>query len=182
MIQDPLLTTDRRHKHSATDCCTEPNGQSAAAFATGLGTSFNESPRAPRLRKPRSFDPDSLTERDPRPICGDLAATAPLPSSGSFKMLSPDASPTKGDTEHEHHQGTLESGRHEAKDCGGRLQSQQQPETGGIAGVLESVNVLIDFVAGQMARMASDRVVDNAERGLLLPVKNEEREPATAAV
>ena len=97
-------------------------------------------------------------------------------------MLSPDASPTKGDTEREHHQEDLESGKYEVKDCGGRLQSQQQPETGGIAGVLESVNVLIDFVARQMARMASDRVVDSAERGLLLPVKNEEREPATVAV
>lgn len=97
-------------------------------------------------------------------------------------MTSPEASPTKGDTEREHHREDLESGKHEMKDCSGRLQSQQQPETGGIAGVLESVNALIDFVARQMARMASDRVVDSAERGLLLPVRNEEREPATVAV
>lgn len=95
-------------------------------------------------------------------------------------MLSPGASPTKSDMEREHHQQDLESGEHEVNEGG--LQSQQQPETGGIAGVLESINALIDFVARTMARMASDRVDDSAERGLLLPVKAEEREPGPVVV
>jgi hypothetical protein len=56
----------------------------------------------------------------------------------------------------------------------------QQPVAGGIAGVLESVNAVIDFVARNLARMASDRVVDGAEQGLLLPVREEEREVGVA--
>lgn len=60
--------------------------------------------------------------------------------------------------------------------CESRLRGEQQPEIGSIAGVLDSVNALIDFVARLMVRMASDRVGDSAERGLLLPVKEEERE------
>lgn len=95
-------------------------------------------------------------------------------------MLSPDASPTRNDTEHEHHQEDLESGGHAEEERGGRLQGQ--PAAGGIAGVLESVNALIDFVARHLAKMASDRVTDSAERGLLLPVREEEREPAGVAV
>lgn len=97
-------------------------------------------------------------------------------------MLSPDASPARSDKEREHHQEDLESGRHEVRGHDDRLQDQQQPEAGGIAGVLETVNALIDFVARKLARMASDRVVDSAERGLLLPVKEEEREPARVVV
>ena len=120
--------------------------------------------------------------RNPRPTYGDLAATAPLPSNASFKMLSPDASPTKSDTEREHQQEDLESGEHEVRGCDGRLQIQQQPDTGVIAGVLESVNALIDFVARNLARMASDRVGESAEQGLLLPIKEGEREPAVGVI
>jgi hypothetical protein len=97
-------------------------------------------------------------------------------------MLSPGASPTKSDTERERRQEDLESGEHEVRGCDGRLESQQQPETGGIAGVLESVNALMGFVARNLARMASDRVDDSAERRLLLPVRNEEREPSVVVV
>lgn len=42
--------------------------------------------------------------------------------------------------------------------------------------VLESINAGIAFVAGKLAKMASDHVLDGAEDGLLLPVRNEERE------
>ena len=115
--------------------------------------------------------------REPRLTYGDLAATAPLPSFGSFKVFSPDVSPTRSDIEGEHSQEDLETGNHEMRVCDRELRGQQQPEVGGIAGVLESVNALMDFVARNVARMVSDRVVDSAERGLLLPVRDEEREP-----
>ena len=91
-------------------------------------------------------------------------------------MLSPAADPTQGDTEREHDQEDLESGKHAVEERDGRPQGRS--EAGGIAGVLESVNALIDFVARHLAKMASDRVTDSAERGLLLPVRGEEREPA----
>ncbi|GAB7329053.1 hypothetical protein MBLNU13_g00895t1 [Cladosporium sp. NU13] len=169
---------DRRKKSAGK---SEESG-GTAAIATGLGISFDESPQTPRLRRPCSFDSKFYEIRGLKPVYGDLAATAPLPSNVSFKMLSPGASPTKSDTEREHHQEDLQSGKHEVRECDRRLEGQQQPDTGGIAGVLESVNALIDFVARNMARMASDRVVDSAERGLLLPVKEEEREPAVCAV
>lgn len=93
---------------------------------------------------------------------GDLAETAPLPSYKSFKTLSPDASPTKSATARESNQEDLESGEQEMRAGESRLQGQQQPEVGGIAGVLESVNALIDFVARHMARMVSDRVDDSS--------------------
>ena len=92
-------------------------------------------------------------------------------------MFSPDASPTRSDTEGERYQEDLETGNHEMRHCDRELQGQQQPDVGSIAGVLESVNALMDFVARNVARMVSDRVVDSAERGLLLPVRDEEREP-----
>lgn len=97
-------------------------------------------------------------------------------------MLSPDTSPTKSNAARKSHQEDLENGEQEVKACECRLQGQQQPEVGGIAGGLESVNALIDFVVRHMARMASDRVGDSAERGLLLPVKEEEREAAGVVV
>jgi hypothetical protein len=40
----------------------------------------------------------------------------------------------------------------------------------------------MDFVARNVARMASDRVVDSVERRLLLPVREEEREPSAIVV
>lgn len=95
-------------------------------------------------------------------------------------MLSPDASLTRNDTDREHHREDLESGGHAGDEHDERLQGQ--PDAGGIAGVLESVNALIDFVARHLAKMASDRVTDSAERGLLLPVREEEREPAGVVV
>lgn len=156
--------------------------EDTAAVATGLGISFDNPPNTPRLRRPRSFDSDSLAMRDPKPVHDGLAATAPLPSNESFQMLSPDASPAKSDTEREQHEEDLESGKHEMRECANSLQDQQQPESGGIAGVLESVNALIDFVAGDLARMASDRVDYSAERRLLLPVRKKEREPAVVVL
>jgi hypothetical protein len=154
------------------------SGEATTTCATGLGISFKQSPNTPRLRRPGSFDSDFMEPREPRPRHDNLAATAPLPPHGSFKMLSPDASPTKSDTARESYQEGLESGKQEVRVCESRLHGQQQPEVGGIAGVLESVNALIDFVARHVARMASDRVGDSAERGLLLPVRKEERESA----
>lgn len=160
----------RRRKHSA--------GQAAGASATGLGISFSESPNTPPLRRPRSFDSESLEIRESKALYGGSAATAPLPSNGSFKMLSPDPNSTRSDSERERRREDLESGEQQVRGCDGGLQAQEQPEAGDIAGVLESINVLIDFVARYMARMASDRGVDGAERGLFLPVREQEREPA----
>lgn len=97
-------------------------------------------------------------------------------------MLSADPSPTRSDTGREHHQEDLESGKPEVRGGDGRSKDREQPEVGGIAGVFESINVLIDFVARNLARMASDRVDDGAERGLLFPVRNEEREVAGGVV
>jgi len=159
-----------------------PSEQAAGATATGLGISFATERNPPRLRRPRSFDSDSFGIRDFRALYGGSAATAPLPSSGSFKMLSPDPSPTHSDSEGDNRQEGLESGERGVRGCGGTFRDEEQQETGGIAGVLESVNVLIDFVARNLARMASDRVVDDAEQGLLLPVREEEREPVGVVV
>lgn len=182
------IESDRRHvihdkifryKHSAGHAHPENSSEQAAgATTTGLGIYFKKSPKTPRLRRPRSFDSESFGPRELGPIHGDVAATAPLPSYGSFKMLSPDASPAKSDTARQSYREHLENGKLEVTACESRLQSQQQPGVGGVAGVLESVNALIDFVARHMVRMTSDRVTDSAERGLLLPVKEEEREPA----
>lgn len=69
------------------------------------------------------------------------------------------------------------------KGCDGGPQEQRHPPgAGGVVGVLDSVKAVIDFVARYMARMTSDPVVDGAERGLLLPVRDEERELAVGMV
>lgn len=68
------------------------------------------------------------------------------------------------------------------KGCDGGPQEQRHPGASGVVGVLDSVKAVIDFAARYMARMASDPVVDGAERGLLLPVREEERELAVGMV
>jgi hypothetical protein len=108
---------------------------------------------------------------------GFIAATAPLPSSRSFTALSPVGSPTNNDTDREYYSADLETGVR-GEDGSGR----QQPVAGGIAGVLESINAVIDFVARNLAEMTSDQVVDGAERVLLVPVREEEREPTVGVV
>jgi hypothetical protein len=50
------------------------------------------------------------------------------------------------------------------------------PGVGGIAGVLESVQAVVEFIAGRLAKMGSDEVTNGAEAGLLLPVKDAERQ------
>jgi hypothetical protein len=50
----------------------------------------------------------------------------------------------------------------------------------GIAGVLESVQAVVEFIASRLARIGSDEVTDGAEAGLLLPVRDSERQPAAA--
>jgi hypothetical protein len=52
------------------------------------------------------------------------------------------------------------------------------PGVGGISGVLESLQAVVEFIAGRLARMGSDEVNDGAEAGLLLPVKDRERQTA----
>jgi hypothetical protein len=52
----------------------------------------------------------------------------------------------------------------------------------GIAGVLESVQAVVEFIAGRLARMGSDEVTDGAETDLLLPVRDNERQPVGALV
>lgn len=148
--------------------------QAIAALATGLGISFDEPPDAPRLRRPRSFDYGSLEIRDVKSY-RDISATAPLPSRRSFIALSPVSSPTNSCAGSVNRRVDLESGEYGVKGCNGGPQESWEPAAGGVAGVLESVNVVIEFVARNLARLASDRVTDGAESDLLLPIREEDR-------
>jgi hypothetical protein len=97
-------------------------------------------------------------------------------------MLSPSEIPAESDTECEQRQDDLENGKHGVKGCDGGPQEQRHPGASGVVGVLDSVKAVIDFAARYMARMTSDPVVDGAERGFLLPVREEERELAVGMV
>jgi hypothetical protein len=152
----------------------ESSIQDTATVATGLGISFNGALNTPRLRKPRSFDRDSLRTHDPR-LHANIASTAPLPSDRSFVELSPTS------TETSVHVKDLESGKYESSVSMDTVpEERRSSEVGGIVGVLESVNAVIGFVADRLARMTSDRVTGGAERDLLLPVKKNESAPMAA--
>jgi hypothetical protein len=154
----------------------ESSIQDTATVATGLGISFDGAPNTPRLRRPRSFDRDSLRIHDPRPHA-NLASTAPLPSNRSFAELSPTSTDTSV------HMKDLESGDYESPVHRKPIIEEEGISGDGvIVGMLESVNAVIEFVADRLARMTSDRVTDSAERGLLLPVKENERAPRVAEV
>lgn len=40
------------------------------------------------------------------------------------------------------------------------------------------MQAVVEFIAGRLAKMSRDEVTNGAEGGLLLPVKDSEREPA----
>lgn len=152
----------------------ESSIQDTATVATGLGISFDGALSTPRLRRPRSFDRDSLRTHDPRPHA-NTASTAPLPSDRSFAELSPTSTDTSVRVK------DLESGDYKSPvHRRPIIEEEGISGDGGIVGVLESVNAVIEFVADRLARMTSDRVTDGAERGLLLPVKENERAPRVA--
>jgi hypothetical protein len=161
---NPSAYTNKYRSRRARD--EESSTQDTATVATGLGISLTGTPR---LRKPRSFDRDSLWTPTLRPHAS-IPSTAPLPSKRSFAELSPTSTDTSV------HVKDLESGDYESSvHRKPNLEDQESPEVGGFAGVLESVNAVIEFVADKLAKMASDPVTDGAERVLLLPVKETER-------
>jgi hypothetical protein len=169
---NPTASTNTYRSRKIRD--VESSIQDTATVATGLGISFNGMLNTPRLRRPRSFDRDSLHIHDPRPHA-NIASTAPLPSNRSFAELSPTSTGTSV------HVKDLESGDYESSvHRRPIIEEELISEEGGIVGVLESVNAVIEFVADRLARMTSDRVTDGAERGLLLPVKENERAPRVA--
>lgn len=148
--------------------------QEAAVVATGLGISSSEPPNRPRLRKPRSFDFNSHATLGPRPYAS-VVSTAPLPSNPSFVELSPKQKMIAS------HQEDLESGESKIEIQMKPISEQQRrPEDFGISGALRSVNAVIEFIAEKLARTTSDRVTNGAERGLLLPVREDERQPMVA--
>lgn len=139
-----------------------------AAVATGLGISLGEPPNTPRLRKPHSFDFSSHEVRGPRPNAS-VVSTAPLPSNRNFVALSPPKNSPRDD---------LESGESEIEIQMKPISEQpRRPEDYGISAVLRSVNAVIEFIADGLARTATDRITNGAEQGLLLPMREDERQP-----
>lgn len=164
-------------------------------MATGLGISFDprSAPNTPRLRRPRSFDQESgelhIFNTPGSKNRHDSALTAPLPSSRSFALRTPASLFDHSDNDHvqrRSRRADLEGGLQSAswapgsfEDDGRDVWAQEQRKVHrglGLVAVLESINAGIAFVAGKLAKMASDHVLDGAEDGLLLPVRNEERE------
>lgn len=175
--------TDEREEHSlrlsgysdSTKATRQPDSEQgiATSVAVGLGILLDESPYTPRLRRPRSFDPESL-ETPARAHNDSAIGTAPLPSSRSFSAISP-AMKSRPDLQKRtyRHADSETNDRREI----GTGKATRGAENRGLAAVLESVNAVIDFVAGRLGKLASDRVVGRAEDGLLLPVRDDEREP-----
>lgn len=145
----------------------------ATSVAIGLGISFDNSPQTPRLRRPRSFDPESL-ETAVRGRGVSNMNTAPLPSSRSFTALSPMMSSKERQPGTKHRCADVDNHAFSGHDIW--TEPNQIKQGGGIASVLESVNAVIGFVAGRLVKMTSDRVSGRAEDGLLLPVRDDERE------
>jgi hypothetical protein len=147
---------------------------------TGLGISLGS--LTPRLRRPRSFDEGSLKPRG-WSFESSVASTAPLPSVRSFTGLLAEPSENRMDGAGKRKRGR--NGDQENGEAGGPFalpdfQNEYPEGAHGIAGVLESVQAVVEFIAGRLARMGSDEVTDGAEAGLLLPVRDSERQPAAA--
>jgi hypothetical protein len=135
----------------------------------------------PRLRRPRSFDEESLKPRGWSFDSGSVASTAPLLPSRSFVDWTP-----KPERRRRGGVGSWERGRTPKRNDGEdnsddpnaltESWNDAPPGVGGIAGVLESVQAVVEFIAGRLAKMGSDEVSGGAEAGLLLPVKDSERQ------
>lgn len=185
-------------QHISTD-----SNQNSAATATGLGISFDGPPtNTLRFRRPLGSDPESLEllKKD----FFDIPKTkeefyrtfsAPLPSRRRFAPSTPSPTITKHDEQSmrmRHRRADLERGLQSDSSAPGSLEvvgrdvwmkEQGKSRRGyGITAFLESVNAGIDFVAGKLAKMTSDDARDGAESGLVLPVRNAEREHAGAEV
>jgi hypothetical protein len=155
------------------------SNESSTAVATGLGISMGS--LTPRLRRPRSFDEESLKSRGWSYHSGSVASTAPLLPSRSFVDWTP-----KPDRRQRGRAGGWQRGRtpkrSDGEDKGDGPNALTEswndapPGVGGIAGVLESVQAVVEFIAGRLAKMGSDEVSGGAEAGLLLPVKDSERQ------
>lgn len=154
-----------------------------SARATGLGISVPMTglqPPTPRLRRARSFeDEDSLHVRQSSnsPIVATSSFTAPLPSARSFLSLSSINARSRDDRSSSN--SDLESGLHTPVDPEQQAQDLRcQPEDDGargLAGFLESVNVAIEYAATKLVKATYDHV-DRPEEGLLLPIRDGERE------
>jgi hypothetical protein len=132
------------------------------------------------LRRPRSFDGESLKPRG-WSFDSSAASTAPLPSIRSFTGLLAESPGIPGDGIGGWRRGRGASeGKGEDKKPFGFPVFQDENAEGahGIADVLESVQAVVEFIAGRLAKMSRDEVTNGAEGGLLLPVKDSEREPA----
>jgi hypothetical protein len=89
---NPTASTNTYRSRKIRDL--ESSIQDTATVATGLGISFNGTTlNTPRLRRPRSFDRDSLRTHGPKSHA-NIASTAPLPSNRSFAELSPTSTDT----------------------------------------------------------------------------------------
>jgi hypothetical protein len=141
---------------------------SSTAVTTGLGISMGS--LTPRLRRPRSFDEESLKPRGWSFDSGSVASTAPLLPSRSFVDWTPVTnrrgrgglgSWERGRTPN------LNNGEGEREGDGTNALTESwndaPPGVGGIAGVLESVQAVVEFIAGRLAKMGSDEVTNGAE-------------------
>lgn len=146
-----------------------------SARATGLGISGPTNslqPSTPRLRRPRSFhDAENISFRWQDNVNAAVNPfTAPLPPAKSFLSLSDRSSSSSSDLEsglHTPHPGELEDVRLPTK--------PELKESRGLVGFLESVNVAIEYAAGKLAKATYDHF-DRPEEGLLLAIRDEERE------
>ncbi|KAM0724003.1 hypothetical protein Q7P37_000994 [Cladosporium fusiforme] len=191
--------TTPNHLERGIPTTSETNPPSATK-ATGLGISFDKhasnpvNNNTPPLRKPRSFDAEALElqvlDSNGRKRDGGFTSrsTAPLPFSRDFVSFSP--SPTTprvhASTPGRVRRLDLENGLQSPSlargscEVDGRDVRPGDGRSSGRAGaVFESVNAGVAFVAEKLAGMTSDRVLrGGAEEGLLLPVRNAERESA----
>lgn len=167
------FSTDDFGYYNTSKVTQDTSEGTATSVAIGLGISFAEFPQTPRLRRPCSFDPESLeTAMRGRGISS--MSTALLPSSRSFTALSPTMSSKDRQPGTKHRRADVDNHVFSGHDIW--AEPNRDKQGGGIASTLESVNAVIGFVAGRLVKMTSDRVNGRAEDGLLLPVRDDERE------
>lgn len=160
-----------------------------SAIATGLGISFGDHEHLSRLRRRRSWDEEALRPRAVPDRGRKILSTAPIPSLRRFLARSPQHYfRGRGDDRQEgfENNGKIErSGQYERgtiadggsdNGFGWGVRGDADDRAGGMAGVLGSVNVVIEFAAKKLAKVSSDPVRGRAESGLLLPFSGNKRE------
>jgi len=156
----------------------------STAVTTGLGIALGA--LTPRLRRPCSFDEESLRPRH-WSYESSVVSTAPLLSSRTFGDWTPGPSRGRRGGSGSRERGSTAS-RNDSESVVDRPstltdgQDDHSPSTGGIAGVLESVQAVVEFIAGRLVKMGHDEITDGAEAGLLLPFNDRERESAVNAI